>query len=181
MGNSRLGLQEGRGLLRPETREVLGMVPMSPAHLLKAPAIRHGGDHLRELLLLALQHAVHVLGRDLQAEGRRGAPQEGDESLPSPLLLSSHPPTPEGEDGSGRVGRQEPCPKSRLHAGHFTLVVGFSWRLREGELLAQGHPAKEWQGVRTETQVIQARREGLGRHSGSLTEAGPPGDRASPL
>lgn len=93
-----------------------------------------------------------------------------------------NPTPPEGEkDGNGRVGRREPCPKGWLHAGHFTLVAGFLWRLREGELLVRGHPAKQWQGVRTETQVIQDRREALGGHPGSLTEAGPPGDRASPL
>lgn len=82
----------------PGDWEVPGVAPRTPAHLLKAPAVRHGGDHLRELFLLTLQHTVHVLGRDLRADGRCGghlwepqAPQQGDEHLPSPqLLLSPH-------------------------------------------------------------------------------------------
>lgn len=98
MGNPRLGLQEGRGLLCPETGRSQVWPPRTPAHLLKAPAVRHGGDHLRELFLLTLQHTVHVLGRDLRADGRCGghlweprAPQQGDEHLHSPhLLLSPH-------------------------------------------------------------------------------------------
>lgn len=34
-------------------------------YLLKLPAVRHGGHHLRQLFLLALQHTVHVLYWDL--------------------------------------------------------------------------------------------------------------------
>lgn len=36
-------------------------------HLLELPTVRHGGHHLRQLLLLALQHPVHMLDWDLMA------------------------------------------------------------------------------------------------------------------
>ena len=35
-------------------------------YLLELPPVGHGGHHLCELLLLALQHAVHVLHRSLR-------------------------------------------------------------------------------------------------------------------
>lgn len=35
-------------------------------HLLELPAVGHGGHHLRQLLLLALQHPVHMLDWDLR-------------------------------------------------------------------------------------------------------------------
>lgn len=66
----RLELQEKREARGSQCG--LNSAPMSPAHLLEAPAIRHGGDHLCELLLLALQHSVHMLGWHLRAEGSHG-------------------------------------------------------------------------------------------------------------
>lgn len=101
------GAAGGEGPALPRGWEV-------PAYLLKAPAVRHGGDHLRELFLLALQHAVHVLGRDLQAEGhRRGrrwerwAPRRKlSACLPpaSPLPLCHIP--WEGEKEGAQAGRE---------------------------------------------------------------------------
>lgn len=47
-------------------------------YLLKLPAVRHGRHHLCQLLLLALQHPVHMLHRDLRERtnmremGRKG-------------------------------------------------------------------------------------------------------------
>lgn len=51
-----------------------GLSAGAHADLLKLPAVRHGGDHLGQLLLLALQHSVHMLGRHLLRDerGRRG-------------------------------------------------------------------------------------------------------------
>ena len=64
MGNPKAG-----ALGREELALPGGVAPVHSTHLLKAPAIRHGGDHLRQLLLLTLQHAVYVFGWDLRAEG----------------------------------------------------------------------------------------------------------------
>ena len=46
-----------------------GLSAGAHADLLKLPAVRHGGDHLRQLLLLTLQHAVHVFGRHMLLDG----------------------------------------------------------------------------------------------------------------
>lgn len=57
--------------------------------------------------------------------------------------------------------------------------MGFSWRLREGQLLAQGHPAKEWQSQNWSTDDTR----GKGRVWGTFwvtNEAGPPGDVECP-
>lgn len=83
-----------------------------PAYLLKAPAVRHGGDHLRELFLLALQHAVHVLGRDLRAEGHHGGHRWGQRAprrkpsacLPPASSLPLHHIPREGEKEGRRQG-----------------------------------------------------------------------------
>lgn len=47
-----------------------GLSAGAHADLLKLPAVRHGGDHLGQLLLLALQHSVHMLGRHLLRDER---------------------------------------------------------------------------------------------------------------
>lgn len=108
-GNPSLGPQKGRARLAWKLRG-FQCGPRAPAHLLEAPAVGHGGDHLRELLLLALQHTVHVLGGDLQAERRCGGhPREGQTPLSSPRLLLS-PPIPHalrrrgGGAGAAREG-----------------------------------------------------------------------------
>lgn len=48
-----------------------GLSAGAHADLLKLPAVRHRGDHLGQLLLLALQHSVHVLGGHLLGKERR--------------------------------------------------------------------------------------------------------------
>jgi len=45
-------------------------------YLFKLPAVRHGGYHLRQLLLLALQHTVNMLQGNLKDKQRRGAEKD---------------------------------------------------------------------------------------------------------
>lgn len=47
-----------------------GLSAGAHADLLKLPAVGHGGDHLGQLLLLALQDPVDVLGGHLLVENR---------------------------------------------------------------------------------------------------------------
>lgn len=47
-----------------------GLSAGAHADLLKLPAVRHRGDHLGQLLLLALQHSVNMLGRHLLRDER---------------------------------------------------------------------------------------------------------------
>lgn len=49
-----------------------GLSAGAHADLLKLPAVRHRGDHLGQLLLLALQHSVDMLGGHLLGRERRG-------------------------------------------------------------------------------------------------------------
>ncbi len=53
-----------------------GLSAGAHADLLKLPAVRHRGDHLGQLLLLALQHSVDMLGGHLLGIQRR---EETDE------------------------------------------------------------------------------------------------------
>lgn len=50
-----------------------------------------------------------------------------------------------------------------------------------GLVTGPGHPAKELQNQNWDTGDTRGKEKGLRRHPGSLTEAGPPGDRALPL
>lgn len=56
-----------------------GLSAGAHADLLKLPAVRHRGDHLGQLLFLALQHSVDVLGGHL-LEKERGDVEEKDGS-----------------------------------------------------------------------------------------------------
>lgn len=47
-----------------------GLSAGAHADLLKLPAVRHRGDHLGQLLLLALQHSVNMLGGHLLRDER---------------------------------------------------------------------------------------------------------------
>ena len=47
-----------------------------------------------------------------------------------------------------------------------------------GLVTGPGHPAKELQNQNWDTGDTRGKEKGLRRHPGSLTEAGPPGDRA---
>lgn len=49
-----------------------GLSAGAHADLLKLPAVRHCGDHLGQLLLLALQHSINMLGGHLLGNGRTG-------------------------------------------------------------------------------------------------------------
>lgn len=137
-GNPSLGLRKGRACL---ARKLRGgrWGPRAPTHLLEAPAVGHGGHHLCKLLLLALQHAVHVLGGDLQAERRRGGhPRERQAHLSAPQLLLSPPTphTPRRRGGGGHVLSTYYVPGTRpagsLNPPHTLGVMGFSQRLRGG-------------------------------------------------
>ena len=50
-----------------------------------------------------------------------------------------------------------------------------------GLVIGPGHPGKELQNQNWDTGDTRGKEKGLRRHPGSLTEAGPPGDRALPL
>lgn len=53
-----------------------GLSAGAHADLLKLPAVRHRGDHLGQLLLLALQHSVDMLGGHLLGKKSGGGVEE---------------------------------------------------------------------------------------------------------
>lgn len=60
-----LGQRELSRVSEARGRWIAAEVLQQEIYLLKLPAVRHGGHHLRQLFLLALQHTVHVLYWDL--------------------------------------------------------------------------------------------------------------------
>lgn len=62
--HSRMGEAHGRRIAAVYSLQGRGQ--RGAVYLLELPAVRHGGHHLCQLLLLALQHPVHMLHWDLR-------------------------------------------------------------------------------------------------------------------
>lgn len=133
-----------------------GLSAGAHADLLKLPAVRHGGDHLGQLLLLALQHSVNMLGRHLL----RGARVEGEERRGGGGRGREEEDT--GAGGRVRKGGQENRNVSLLfihpsifYTRFFSCTQGLTWRIetqtcRPSPLPHQQPPLRDelWQPVR---------------------------------
>lgn len=103
-------------------------------HLLKLPAIGHGGHHLRELLLLTLKHTVHMLHRHLREQGPQV--RQAPHNLPLPPQPSKPTPGADSRDSpTGDLTRltfpstpraQVIMPKEALNASTKTKQTGWN-------------------------------------------------------
>lgn len=82
-----LGQCEHSGVGEAHERRTAAVTSQEEIYLFELPAVRHGGHHLCQLLLLALQHPVHMFHRNLR--GGTNIREKGSQNINGGEMLNS--------------------------------------------------------------------------------------------